>query len=281
MEHNNLVLLAKCIDHLVTQERFDVILDRHTGIAATQPKPSPAQLPAYYQSDQYLSHGVRQQSLISFLYTRVQQWMFKRKHSWLSSAARRGKRYLDYGCGTGAFVRYLNRKGWQAFGVEPNEKARSVYDDPCVVASFEELSTSDFDVIGLWHVLEHVSSPRETLKDLFLALSPGGSLFLALPNFNSHDASYYKENWAGYDVPRHLWHFSSRGIVRLCESLGFQHRQTKGMFFDAFYISYLSEQQMKRRFPLLRAMGVGLWSNAKAMRTGEYSAMMYCFTKPH
>lgn len=279
MEHNNTTVLAECKDHLVSHQDFVVLLNNDTGIAATDPQPSLQELPAYYQSDQYISHGIRRQTLVTLLYTKVQKAMFKKKRKWLSAASTRARSYLDYGCGTGAFVRYLNTNGWKAFGVEPNAKARSVYNDARVAPSLDHLNKQKFDVIGLWHVLEHVPNPEETISQLIQALNPEGSLFLALPNFNSFDASIYGGAWAGYDVPRHLWHFSAKGIVQLCEALGLQHNRSQGMFFDAFYISYLSEKNQKKSFPLLRAVFVGLWSNFRGWQTGEHSAMMYHFTK--
>lgn len=280
MEHKNTpLLLAKCKDHLVSHEQFSVVLDKASQIASTHPQPAAHLLPAYYQSDEYISHGTKQRSVFSLLYALIQKRMFGIKRQWLSNGTQQAPRYLDYGCGTGALVRYLTAKGWDAHGVEPNAKARKVFNNLKVVSSLGELTPAPFDVIGLWHVLEHVPNPTETLAELIDILTPQGKLFLALPNFNSYDAAFYSNEWAGYDVPRHLWHFSSHGIVQLCESLGLKHTKTNGMFFDAFYVSYLSEKHRRKCFPFVRGFFIGLWSNIRAKKTGEYSAMLYCFEK--
>ena len=174
----------------------------------------------------------------------------------------------------------LFKKNWEAYGVEPSEKARNVsIVKERLYPSLEELPQKDFDVIALWHVLEHLSDPAKSLKAFYDRLDHQGHLFLALPNFNSYDAKYYENFWAAYDVPRHLWHFSAKGIIGLCEENGFEFVESKGLGFDAFYVSYLSERHQKNKVAFIKGMIVGCWSNLLALFTQEYSSKLYVFKK--
>lgn len=266
-------------DHLVSGETFSVVLNPFTQIAKTTPSPSPLRISNYYVSEDYISHGNKKKSIADRLYGFAKAIMLFQKEKWLSESASKKKRYLDYGCGTGDFVTHLNKRGWKALGLEPNDKARSVYQLKEVVSKLDQLEQTTFDCIGLWHVLEHLPDPSHTLCELHSLMSSNAELFLAVPNFNSFDAKHYNSFWAAYDVPRHLWHFSSEGINVLCQKAGFRLKQKKGLFLDAIYISYLSEKHQNHAFALLRGLFWGVVSNVRALRTGEYSAMLYVFTK--
>ena len=274
------IVLAKTKDYLVSGKSFEVHLDPIAHIAKTVPAPTQDSLVQYYASEEYISHGNQKRGLIDYLYAFVQGIMLKQKEQWLSKHAKSKNHYLDFGCGTGALVHHLNKKNWEAYGVEPNEKARNFsLATARLFPSLSNLPKTKFDVIALWHVLEHLSDPVAFLKEFKLRLNHGGFLFLALPNYNSFDANYYKDSWAAYDVPRHLWHFSAIGITKLCDECGFELVERKGLLFDAFYVSYLSEQHQKSKVAFLKGMCIGLWSNLKAYFTKEHSSQLYIFKK--
>ncbi|MDB2702409.1 class I SAM-dependent methyltransferase [Flavobacteriaceae bacterium] len=273
-------LLASPKDHLVSGDSFRVMLDRSTQIAQTSPFPSLEQLPAYYQHQAYISHGNANRSFVERMYGYVQRLMFWQKGKWLQPYFSKDSTYLDYGCGTASFVNHLNRKGIDASGVEPNEKARTFHKETKkVVATLNEIEKKSFSVIALWHVLEHIPEPNTILQLLSKKLSPSGALIIALPNFNSKDAQLYKSEWAAYDVPRHLWHFSREGIVGLAAKEGLKCVKVRPLVFDAFYVCYLSEKQRGSRFPLARGFFNGIYSNFHALRTREYSSLVYFFEK--
>lgn len=277
---HSFTLLAKTKDYLVTGNSFEVRLDQQTQIAYTHPQPNEEELGQYYASEEYISHGNKKRSVIERIYAIAQNIMLKQKEQWLTKHSTQNKRYLDFGCGTASLVAYLNGKNWDSYGVEPSEKARNF----SAVAerlypSIEELPQKEFDAIALWHVLEHLPDPAKFLKTFYDRLDQQGHLFLALPNFNSYDAKHYGNFWAAYDVPRHLRHFSARGIIQLCEENGFAFVESKGLAFDAFYVSYLSEQHQKNKFAFIKGMMVGCWSNLLALFTQEYSSKLYVFKK--
>ncbi|MGY5352161.1 class I SAM-dependent methyltransferase [Wenyingzhuangia sp. IMCC45533] len=132
-----------------------------------------------------------------------------------------------------------------------------------------------FDVITMWHVLEHVYDLDMYIYRLKKLLKPNGTLIIAVPNFKSFDAEHYKEFWAAYDVPRHLWHFSQTAIHRLFSTELIKVVQTIPMKFDAFYVSLLSEKYKTGKKNFIKAFMNGIKSNRSAKRTGEYSSLIY------
>lgn len=132
-----------------------------------------------------------------------------------------------------------------------------------------------FDVITLWHSLEHVLDLDMYIYRLKQLLKPNGVLVIAVPNYKSYDAEYYKEHWAAYDVPRHLWHFSQTSINRLFGTELMKVVKTLPMKFDAFYVSLLSEEYKNGRKNFIKAIINGFKSNKSAKQTGEYSSLIY------
>jgi predicted SAM-dependent methyltransferase len=189
---------------------------------------------------------------------------------------------LDYGSGVGVFAAFLKDRGYDLTTVEPSKSARKACDYKGLVcySSLDEIPESmSFSTITLWHVLEHLPDLDGILNQLQSRLTPEGSLIIAVPNLNSHDAEYYNSNWAALDVPRHLWHFSSPGLIKLVEQHNLVFESQHPLWFDALYISYMSEVQKKTSFTFIRGICVGLWSNLKAYTSGQYSSKIYVFKK--
>src|SRR6185369_12242654 len=168
---------------------------------------------------------------------------------------------------------------------EPNKQARElarkeynlVINDE---SEIENINPKSFQIITLWHVLEHVHNLRQRIKDLSRLLKNDGKIFIALPNYTSYDATHYKEFWAGFDVPRHLYHFSGKSIRNLFEQLGFSFLKSIPMKFDSYYVSILSEKYKGNKVPIIKGSINGLISNLKAGKDPEkYSSVIYVFVK--
>jgi len=159
-----------------------------------------------------------------------------------------GKRLLDYGTGTGYFTDFMNRKDYSAEGIEIDPEARRYGAEKFGIvvrapeALFSELQPESFDVITLWHVLEHLYDPQRYLERFRELLSAGGKLIVAVPNHKSKDAEAYGSDWAAYDVPRHLWHFSPATMRKMMEQSGFRVVETHHMPLDPFYVSIMSQK---------------------------------------
>src|SRR5690606_37540606 len=145
-------------------------------------------------------------------------------------------------------------------GVEPSEKARKIASTKGIslFENTENLENHSFDVITMWHVLEHVFDPAAQILELKRLLKPTGSIIIAVPNFNSYDAKYYGEFWDAYDVPLHLWHFSKVAIGKLFGRENMQVADVRPMKFDAFYVGLLSEKYKTGKMNYPKAVWIGL-----------------------
>ncbi len=271
----------KVKDQFLTQEEFTLFRNDDESLLTTLPIPEA--LGRYYESKEYISHNRKSKGLIPFLYSLAQGWALKAKKRLINEYTLSQNSLLDYGCGAGVFLTFMQKNGWKAEGVEPNVSARnySKQSSGARVYSLEEFQSSNqkYEVITLWHVFEHIHNYNEVLQTLKNCLEPGGIIVIAVPNFKSWDAQYYKSYWAAYDVPRHLFHWSKKGIGHLATLHNLRLVDTKRMWFDAFYVSILSEKYRKSFFPLLRGLFIGLLSNARAIFTGEASSLIYILKK--
>ncbi len=269
----------KTRDHAFTGEEFKLEIDEDLQLLRTIPVPE--NLEDYYQHEAYISHTDRSNSILEKIYQLVKRIGLRKKVSWLKEFAGRDSRVLDVGAGTGSLVAYLRSKGWKADGIEPISKAREASKRKGVVLhrSLDDIKGEKYEVLTLWHVLEHFRELDEEIDSLLGLIKTNGTLFIALPNFKSYDAREYGEYWAAYDVPRHVWHFSRTAVEKIFAKKGWNVVGTKPMLYDPFYISLLSEGYRGGRFKWLCAFYRGFRSNIHGWRTGEYSSIVYILKK--
>lgn len=242
--------------------------------------PVPEELAKYYESENYISHTDAKRSFVDRIYQMVKYWSVRSKMNLVESHVVGKKVLLDIGAGTGDFLLYAKKRGWSVSGIETNSSARAL------------AKAKDLDLfkerpgglipkptaISLWHVLEHLPDPKEYLKWIHTQLEEQGILIIAVPNFKSWDAEHYQSDWAAYDVPRHLWHFSKKSILELTNQHFFVE-DIKPMVFDSFYVSLLSEKYRNGKSNLIRAFFNGLRSNMAAWSSGEFSSLIYVLRK--
>ncbi|MDD4374122.1 MAG: class I SAM-dependent methyltransferase [Bacteroidales bacterium] len=270
-------------DYFLTQEEFNIYQCASCKISFTFPFPEESKIPEYYASEKYFSHDDNKKGLIPLLYRQIKTINISTKFRQVTENMQPGK-LLDYGCGIGDFLVYAKQKAWSVEGVEPNVNAREIASQKLSKEVFDisRLSSfpdAHFDLITLFHVLEHVYSLNELMSELVRILKPNGRLVIALPNKNSYDARYYKQYWAGWDVPRHLWHFTPESISLFCANFKLHDYQQYPMWWDAFYVALLSEQYKKATFSMPRAFLIGLISNMKALFSSQYSSVIYICNK--
>ena len=241
-------------------------------------------LDKYYESTDYASHHLNPYNPIHLIY-KFARYFTTRSKIGLIKQFSKANTVLDYGCGTGNFLATLERAGFKVKGLEPNAKARDYANwltKGKVITSLTEL-TETYDVITLWHVLEHTYNPLETLKLLKNQLNKEGKIIIAVPNYKSKDAAIYQQHWAGYDVPRHLWHFTQKTIDTLAVANELKVTRVIPMKLDSFYVSLLSEKYKASNkqglSQLIRAIKSGWQSNQSARNTGEYSSLIYVLAK--
>lgn len=266
-----------CKDHTVSGRFFELYKDEEYDLLATFPRPEKDKLPEYYKSENYISHTDSKESFFDKVYQFVKSYMLQKKMNWIQNEKKVPGSILDIGAGTGDFLLKARENRWNVFGAEPNSDARELASKKGLhlkedTSGFEN---GKFDVITLWHVLEHVPDLDEQITELKRLLKPDGLLVIAVPNFKSYDAKVYEENWAAYDVPRHLYHFSQTSIKKIFRRFRLAVKFKKGLMFDAFYVSLLSEKYKTGKSNPVKAIFTGLISNCRAIFTREYSSLVY------
>ncbi|MDH6602265.1 2-polyprenyl-3-methyl-5-hydroxy-6-metoxy-1,4-benzoquinol methylase [Myroides gitamensis] len=268
-------------DYTVSQEIFSLYYNRAYDLLLTDPIPPKEILGNYYQSENYISHTDGKRNLFERLYQGVKKIALRKKVDLLFKQNNTVGSLLDIGCGTGDFLVEAKKRGWTTTGFEPNDKASELATKKgiTIAKQLSDLPDHSFDVITLWHVLEHIPNLEEQIIALRRLLKPEGKLILAVPNYKSYDAMHYKEYWAAFDVPRHIWHFSQKSIATIFAQFDFKVDELQPMLFDSFYVSLLSEEYKNGKKNWIKAFFVGLRSNVEARNSMEYSSLIYCLSK--
>lgn len=265
-------------DFFLSAEEFGIWECQTCGVRFTLPVPSEESMPLYYKSEEYLSHFHKKRTLFSLLYGFVRSINVKQKANFVERHFLRTGSLLDVGCGAGTFLNEMNKRGWNCQGVEPDENSRRFINETYKLPVVNMLSSMDvnsrFDVITLWHVLEHFYNPRLILNSLNFHLNENGVLILAVPNFESLDARYYGSYWAAYDVPRHLFHFNYSALKKILESTGFKVVNKGVLAIDVFYISYLSEKYLNKKLSFFTGIFKALLFYIHSSKISDYSSIV-------
>jgi 2-polyprenyl-3-methyl-5-hydroxy-6-metoxy-1,4-benzoquinol methylase len=275
----------ECTDYTVSKESFRLQACTSCGFVFTNPRPAAADIGVYYKSEDYISHTNSKKGLFNSVYQMARKNAIQTKLNLLDKYSPASKTLLDYGCGTGEFLNQAHLNGWNVKGIEPDPEARGMaisnyhldVKDPSLLNTFKD---GEFKAITLWHVLEHVHDLNETIVQFARILSNDGILVIAVPNHMSFDAKEYGEYWAGYDVPRHLYHFTKTSIEMLMKKHGLKVHEIKSLFFDPFYIALLSEKYKNGASNPLKAAWIGLQTTLKGRSDIEAnSSLIYIIKK--
>ena len=277
MNFTNSTTYIKVSDHSVSKEPFDLLFNEEYEILKTHPQPSLEKLPSYYESEDYISHTDSKRTLFEKAYHLVKTNALKSKVNLISKLIAQKGTVLDIGSGTGDFLMTAKNSGWKIKGIEPNSKAKQIAVSKGVVFedALENIADNSIDVITMWHVLEHVPNLEEQFSQLKRIVKPNVYIVIAVPNYKSFDAKYYKSFWAAYDVPRHLWHFSKTAIQKLSSDFDLQLEKVQPMWFDSFYVSLLSEKYKTGKMNFVKGFLIGFTSNMVGMFKKEFSSHIY------
>jgi 2-polyprenyl-3-methyl-5-hydroxy-6-metoxy-1,4-benzoquinol methylase len=282
----SIIEVLKAKDNTVSKEIFPVWQCNDCTCRFTQNAPDVDAIGAYYQSATYISHSDTKKGIVNKLYHTVRNYTIQSKRTLVEKLNKKQKgSLLDIGAGTGAFAAAMQKAGWNITALEPDITAREnasgkyglLFQPPDALFSFKD---QQFNVITLWHVLEHVHQLHQYIETFQRILKNNGTLIIAVPNYTSYDAAVYKEYWAAYDVPRHLYHFSPEGMKQLMKQHNFKVMQCKPMWFDSFYVAMLSEQYKTGHNNLPGAVWNGFASNLKTLSNAEKcSSLIYIIRK--
>jgi len=255
------------IDHLTcedkphTREKFKIVRCRNCQLLFTNPRPNKHGIGRFYEHNDYISHTNASTNVINSIY-------------------KLARRYTLYK--TGVFLNYIGNKGYTVAGLEPSEEARNIAQtlNPKITIheDLTQIGSNQYDVITAWHVLEHVHDIKRTLITLRESLAPQGTIIAAVPNINSYDCQYYGEDWAAYDVPRHLYHFDQDTFQTLAKRCELNVVAINPMKLDSYYVSLLSEKYLARHGrikQIIKAITIGKKTNTQASKTKDYSSLIY------
>lgn len=273
-----------CTDHLVSDESFAIVQCEDCRLKFTNPRPVVENISKYYESTEYDSHKEQGSTLTDSIYNLVRKFALRNKLNLINSIQQEKGKLLDVGCGTGHFLEICSKNRWETVGIENNKNAREIAISNSSSEVFENLDLieekKEYDVITLWHVLEHLHELEETMLKFRKLLRKDGHLIIAVPNCDSWDSTNYKEKWAAYDVPRHLYHFNQLTINKLAKNCKFTVKEVLPMKLDAFYVSLLSEKYLHGKNRFLNAFISGLKSNRWAKKNqNNYSSLIYILSK--
>jgi 2-polyprenyl-3-methyl-5-hydroxy-6-metoxy-1,4-benzoquinol methylase len=275
-------------DYTVSHKEFTIQQCNSCYFLFTNPRPDAESIGAYYESKEYISHHDETTTLMSKVYTSVRDYTIGQKLKMIKKILPDRGFLLDVGCGTGNFVQACKKDGWKISATEPDSEARKIACERVTQGVSEsifseELVTQTFDIITMWHVLEHVHLLNETIEWLKNHLVPGGKIIIAVPNPQSYDAVKYRKHWAAYDVPRHLYHFTKDSMKRLTSAHGLKVENIHPMWFDSFYVGMLSTKYKSNGIDVFDSLKTGLLSNLKG-RSGRFeslntSSLIYAISK--
>ena len=288
-ESENTRLYLKLKDYFLSQEDFEIYACDGCKLLFTSPRPDKSVIGKYYKSEDYLSHNEHKKGLVPWIYNQVKKVNIRRKFRITAQnrTSKNGDRtkphILDFGCGVGDFLHYAQTKGCEVTGCDLSEDARLIASEKLkkTVVTPEEifaLPDSTFDIITMWHVLEHIDDLSFQTEQLHRLLKDNGRLVVAVPNYMSYDAQHYRDKWAAYDVPRHLNHFHEESLRNVFAGK-FELEKIHPMKWDAFYISMMSEKYIGKGNSFIKGIMTGWKSNRKARRSGDYSSLIYVFHK--
>lgn len=279
----NKVLTAS--DYLVSGESFEIMECSSCLLRFTSPIPDENEIGNYYKSDKYISHAKRITSIFDVVYKIIRKFTLRSKRNIVKRISQKQSgTLLDIGCGTGEFLKIMKQSGWEVTGVEEGAEVREIAETNTDSTIMNQKgffkSEQKYDVITFWHSLEHLNTLTRFLEKISVSLNTNGVVIIAVPNYKSFDAEYYQQDWAAYDVPRHLYHFSFDAMVKLMRKFSFELIEHQQLPFDPFYVSLLSELSVRKKHNIVKALIVGWESFVAGHKDAKRgSSILYIFKK--
>ena len=213
-------------DRLNISHDYFQIVKCECGFVYLNPRPDEKEINKYYSSKAYSPH-----SNTSIFYKIAQFFSFRWKFKLINRYIGKNKEILDYGSGKGEFGDYLDKKGFNINNYEPILDNSNSLDD-----------NKKYDIITLWHSLEHIHDLSKALDHIYKLLNNKGYVFFAIPNIDAVEKYFFNKEWVAYDAPRHLYHFNEKSLNELLSKHNFKIIKSNSIFQDTFYNIYLSIQ---------------------------------------
>jgi len=219
----DLKLLFAVTDY-ISGRSFSLFRCPACGSGSTYPQLPREELEVFYSVESYDDNKTRVPFLANY---------FKSLHPWirirkiLPYFSGKTGRMLDIGCGRGWQLKYFRDRGWEVWGTELSGRASAFAREQLGLNIIIEdiknfhFEKEYFDVVSLWHVLEHLTDPKETMQEVERITKNEGLLFISLPNFSSWQARIFNKNWFLIEMPKHLYHFTPASLEGILGITGF------------------------------------------------------------
>ena len=270
---NDSSLYVKLKDRLKTNnETFSLVQCKCTFIYLN-PRPNENNIAEFYRNNNYSPHGKS-----GFFYKLAQKISFKWKLRIINKYLVNCNKplILDYGSGKGEFADYLIKKSFHIDKYDPifTKKNSQMY------SNLNQIN-KQYDIITLWHSLEHAHKLNQTLEKIYKLLSDKGVLLIAVPNINAAEKEYFRDGWAAYDAPRHLYHFSFKTMLNFLNKHGLKMIELKPIYQDTFYNTYLSLSSKYFLMKLIKACCISMISFLKILFSDKQnsSSLLYICIK--
>ena len=220
------------------------------GMISTNPRLDFEELSDHYKNKNY--HPQNRENRIFNCFYRIAQIFNNRSKKKLIQKYHCKGFLLDYGGGDGQFCRYMSRNNWNTHIYEPYLKISGIKGG--FVSDKKEVKSGFYDVISMFHSLEHIYDLDDAFSLISRSLIEKGVLIVSVPNYNAAERPWFKSKWIAYDVPRHVHHFTIESIKKILDKYGFEIIDYRPMYIDTIYniiMSYNSRLEVILKAPLL------------------------------
>lgn len=234
------------------------------GLVYLNPRPNELDICNYYKNINYTPHNK-----VSIFYKLAQSFSYNWKYKLVKSNCSTGAQLLDYGSGKGEFSNYLQNKGLNVDNYEP-----------ILETNDEKIINKSYDIITLWHSLEHIHDLSKAINKIKMILKANGLIIIAVPNLDAAEEPFFKNEWAAYDAPRHLYHFNEDSINNLLSKHGLKIIKSQNILQDTFYNIYLSIKTNNIILKAVKLFFISILCYLKILFNSKYSSSkLYLCTK--
>ena len=272
-DSNDSSLYIKLKDRFKTNNETFSLVQCKCAFVYLSPRPNENTISKFYKNNDYSPHAET-----SLFYKIAQKISFRWKLKIISKYSINYNKpfILDYGSGKGEFADYLIKKSFDIDKYDPifTDKSTKMYSDSNQI-------NKQYNIITLWHSLEHVHRLNQTLDKIYQLLSDKGVLLIAVPNINASEKQYFRDKWVAYDAPRHLYHFSSETMLKFLNKHGLEMIELKPIYQDTFYNTYLSLSSKYFLIKLIKTCYISIISFLKILFSNKQksSSLLYICIK--
>lgn len=273
---NNYCILCKSRDYRFgRRQKYNIVKCNYCGLIYINPRPTSQSIKRLYEEDYTPENKVviLPKLEVKKLKVILKKFWHRVNGNYVDEIlAKTSERVLDIGCGQGYFLQSLKAMGLDTYGVEINHQLVEICQElglNVFHGSLEEIRFSDnfFNTIIMSQIIEHLPSPKKTLKEVFRVLKPSGKVFIYCPNANSYLSRLFGKYWHGWHLPFHFYAFTKDTIEKLAVETGFKINRISTITPDNFFIVSLKDYFFGEKNSNIRPIDRGKFFDSLFFRT--------------